>query len=91
MGFDLNQFCAHTNASTVIGANELRKGSNTRPPVINADSEATVVIGMTNTIRAIWASTGNLVEFTFHQFKISKFSFGFSISSIKYRSNSDLC
>jgi len=89
-GLELNQFCAHINASTVFGANELRKGSNTRPPVLNADSEATVVMGMANTIRAIWASTENLVEFTFHQFKISKFAFGFSTSSIKYRSISDL-
>jgi len=66
MGFDLNQFCVHTNASTVVGANELRKGSNIRPLVLNADSKATVVMGMANTIRAIWASIGNLVEFTLH-------------------------
>jgi hypothetical protein len=62
MGFDLNQFCAHTNASNIVGANELQKGSNTRPPVLNSDSEATVVMRMANTIRAIWASMGNLVS-----------------------------
>jgi hypothetical protein len=44
MGFDLNQFCEHTKPSTVLGANELRKGSNTRPPVLKANSEATVVM-----------------------------------------------
>jgi hypothetical protein len=70
MGFDLNQFCEHIKASTVVGANELRKGSKTRPQVLKVDSEATVVMGIAKASRAIWASTENLVEFTFHQFKI---------------------
>jgi hypothetical protein len=84
MGFDLNQFYEHIKASTVVGANELRKGSKTRSPVLKADYEATVVMGIAKTSRAIWAITGNLVEFTFYQFKISKLTFIFSTSSIKY-------
>jgi hypothetical protein len=66
MGFDLNQFCEHSKALTVVGANELRKGSKTRPPVLKADSEATVVMRIAKTSRTIWAITGNLIEFTFH-------------------------
>jgi hypothetical protein len=58
--------------------------------VLKADFEATVVMGMANTSRAILARIGNLVHFTFHQFKISKFASAFSTSSIKYRSNVDL-
>jgi hypothetical protein len=75
----------------LLGPMNFEKDPTPRPPMLNTDFEATVVIRMANTIRVIWASIGNLVEFTFHQFKISKFSFGFSISSIKYRFNSDLC
>jgi hypothetical protein len=90
MGFDLNQFCEHIKASTIVGANELWKGSKTCPPVLKVDFEATVVMEIAKTSRAIWAITRNLVEFTFHQFKILKLTFIFSISSIKYQSSSDL-
>jgi len=40
--------------------------------VLKANSKATVVMRMTKTSRATWVSIENLVEFTFHQFKISK-------------------
>jgi hypothetical protein len=66
--------------------NELLKQSNTRPLVLNADSEATVEIGMASTSRAISASIGYLIPLTFHQPKISK-SFIIFHSSIEYRSN----
>jgi hypothetical protein len=57
--------------------------------VLKADFEATVVMGMANTSRVILATIGNLVEFTFHQVKISKFALAFSTSSVKYQSISD--
>jgi hypothetical protein len=50
----------------LLGPMNLKKDPTPRPPMLNVDSEATVVIRMANTIRAIWASTENLVEFTFH-------------------------
>jgi hypothetical protein len=90
MGFGHNQFCEYIKASTVLGANELREGSKTRPLMVKADSKATVGMGIDKISRAIWASIGNLVEFTFHQFKISKLAFNFSTSSVKYRYIFDL-
>jgi hypothetical protein len=90
INFDLNQFCEYIKALTVLRANELQQGSNTRPPMLKADFEATVVMGMDKTSFAIWANIGNLVEFIFHQFKISKVAFGFLTSSTKYRSICDL-
>jgi hypothetical protein len=58
--------------------------------MLQADFEAIVVMGMDKTSFAIWANIENLVEFTFHQFKISKAALGFLTSSTKYRSISDL-
>jgi hypothetical protein len=71
----------HTSASIVFGAKELLNGSSTQPPVLNADSEATVVTGMANTSRATSERIGNFVEVTFYQFKISKVVLGDSTSS----------
>jgi hypothetical protein len=85
MGFDLNQLCEHIKASTVVGANELRKGSKTRLPMLKADSEATVVMRIAKTSHAIWAIIVIFVEFTFHQFKISKLTFIFSTSLLEAR------
>ena len=34
---------------TISGASELRNGSSIRPPILNADSEATVETGTANT------------------------------------------
>ena len=42
---DHNQFCPQIRASTIFGVRELRNGSSTRPPVLKADSEATVETG----------------------------------------------
>jgi len=58
----------------------------TRPPVLNADSEATVVIGIAKTSRATLARTGNFDEFIFHHIKASKVLHGGSTSSAKYLS-----
>jgi hypothetical protein len=65
-GFDLNQFCEHINASTVHSVSELQKGSNIRLLVLQADFEATVVIGMANTSRVVLPRIRNLVKFTFY-------------------------
>ena len=58
-------------ASTVLEANELLKGSKTRPPVLKADLEATIDTGITMTSHATLERITYLVEFTFHQAKIS--------------------
>jgi hypothetical protein len=71
----------HASVSTVFGAKELLNGSSTRPPVLNADSEAIVEIGMANTSRATSEMIKDFVELTFHQFKISKVVLGDSTSS----------
>jgi hypothetical protein len=42
-----------------------------RPPLLNADSDATVEIGMANISRAISAMIGYLGALTFHQSKMS--------------------
>ena len=43
---DLNQFCVEIKVLTVLGDNELRKRSKTRPPVLDTDSDATVETGI---------------------------------------------
>jgi hypothetical protein len=43
--------------------------------VLKADSDATVDIGIANISLAIRPRVGYLVEFTFHQFKMSKSGF----------------
>ena len=43
---DLNQFCVEIKVLTVLGDNELRKISKTRPPVLDTDSDATVETGI---------------------------------------------
>jgi hypothetical protein len=45
--------------------------------MLKADFEATVEMGMAKTSCVIWASIGNLVELTFHQFKNIKISIQF--------------
>lgn len=52
VGFDLIQSWAHIKASAVFGVSELLNGSITLPPTLNADSEATVVIGIARTFFA---------------------------------------
>ncbi|PRQ57944.1 hypothetical protein RchiOBHm_Chr1g0353831 [Rosa chinensis] len=42
ISFPLNQLCRQINASTDLGVNELLKLSITLPPVLKADSNATV-------------------------------------------------
>ena len=83
-----NQSCAHMRASTILGVKQLRNGSSIRPPVLKADSEATVETGIANTSRAIRERTRYLDELTFHQFNISKKPTASSQSSFKYLSNS---
>ena len=54
---DRNQFCVHIKTSTVLAPKELRNESRIRPPVLKADSEATVDTGIANTSLAICDKT----------------------------------
>jgi hypothetical protein len=56
----LNQSCVCTNDSSINGVRELRKSSKICPLVLNADSEATVEIGIASTSRAKRDKIGNL-------------------------------
>ncbi|KAF7814777.1 protein ALP1-like [Senna tora] len=49
----LSQFCAQIKASVILGEMDYLNVSKTRPPVLNADSEATVDTGTANTSRAM--------------------------------------
>ncbi|KAF5951936.1 hypothetical protein HYC85_009880 [Camellia sinensis] len=66
-----SQFCVQTRTSTIFGASELRNGSSIRPPVLKADSEATVETGIANTSRAMSDNTLYFVALTFHYSKMS--------------------
>ena len=61
----LSQSWTQIRDCTILGVNELLKGSRTRPPVLNAHSDATLEIGMANTSRTISARIGNLGSFNF--------------------------
>ena len=50
---DLNQFCVEIKVLTVLGDDELRKGSKTRPPVLDTDSDATIE---TRIAKTSWAT-----------------------------------
>jgi hypothetical protein len=65
------------------GVKDVLKSSRTRPPVENADSDATVEIGIARTSRAKHANTGNLDELTFHQANMSNFGPSSSGSSAR--------
>ena len=52
---------------TILGASELRNGFSIHPPVLNADSEATVETGIANTSRASRDSILYLLVLYFHQ------------------------
>jgi hypothetical protein len=77
-------------ASTVNGDNELPNESNIRPPLLKADSDAIVEIGIVNTSWATFARIGYFGALTFHQSKILKSWVAASHRSDKYRSTSDL-
>lgn len=64
--------------------------SRTRPPVLNALSDATVEINIANTSRAISPRTWNLLELILNQSKILKLSLSASVSSRRYFSDSAL-
>ena len=49
-----NQSCVQIKASTVNGDNELLNESNIRPPLLKANSDATVEIEIANTSRATY-------------------------------------
>ena len=50
---DLNQFCVEIKVLTVLGDDELRKGSKTRPPILDTGSNATVE---TRIAKTSWAT-----------------------------------
>ena len=74
VGYLYNQSLQQTRASRVCGVIELRLSLRIRPPKLNVDSEETMLSGIARTSRAIADNTGYLLEFVFHQVKISKFS-----------------
>ncbi|KAE8668792.1 60S ribosomal protein L23 [Hibiscus syriacus] len=55
-----------TSISTILVPKEDRCGSITLPPALKADSEATVVTGITNMSAAIFDKMLNLILFSFH-------------------------
>lgn len=83
-----SQLCVHTNASTISGVNELRKGSSIHPSGLKADSDTTVETCTANTSLAIVDKI--LVQFDFHQCKIENVSSPSQVGSNKYRSISFL-
>ena len=60
-----------------------------RPLKLNADSDETVLSGIAKKSRAIADSTGYLLEFVFHQVRISNLSSGLTGGSSRYASSSD--
>ena len=83
-----NQVWAQIRVSTILRDNELLKGSKTRPPVLKANSKAAVDTGIAMKSHATSEKITYLVEFTFHQAKISKPSLFFSLASLRYLSTS---
>ena len=65
-----SQFCVQIKVSTVLGVKELLNGSRMHPPVLNADSEATVDTGMARTSLATSDKNSNLDLLIFHQCKM---------------------
>jgi len=55
----------------VVDDRELQYGSSTLPPVLKADSQATVESGIANISLAILARTGYRLEFSLHHIKTS--------------------
>lgn len=84
------QSLAQIRRSTIVGVSELLKSSRTRPPVLKADSEATVEIGIAKRSRAMRDSIGNLLALPFQYLRMSNPSLSSSLSSEKYLSSSDL-
>ena len=88
--FSLNiQFFPHTKASNISGVSELLESPRILPPRLKADSEGTVLRGITRKSRAMVDKTENFSACAFHQAKMSKFSISPTQSSSKYMSISD--
>ena len=66
-----SQSRAQTRCWTISGESELRNGSSVYPPVLNADSEATVETGTASTSLANLDNTWYLFELAFHHPNIS--------------------
>jgi len=65
MNLDLNQFLVVTNTSTILGFNVLRSGFVTCPPVLKANSEATIEIEIARRTRETRVKC-DINLFTFH-------------------------
>jgi hypothetical protein len=76
--------------SMVREDNEFLNESNICSLVLNAGSETTMKMGMTNTSRTIYAMIGYLCALLFHQVKRLKSFVVNSHTSNKYLSTSDL-
>ena len=71
---DWSQFCAHIRDCTILGESELQNRFRIHHSVLNADLEATVESGTTNTSRANQYNYQYLTKLYSHQFKISNLS-----------------
>ena len=65
------KFCVQIKLSTIIGGNELVKGSNICPIVLKVDLEAIVKMEMTNTSHVISAMIRYSTKFIFYKAKVS--------------------
>ena len=84
-----SQFCEHTKFWTMRGDSELRNGSTMWPPMLNADSDATVETSTASTSLATLDNTWYQLQLSLHYSNISKFtSFLPSQFSAKYFSTS---
>jgi hypothetical protein len=68
-----NQSCVQLRACIMNGISVVLTSSKTRPHILNAHSDATIDIGMSNTSWAKCANIRNLYEFTFQHSRISIF------------------
>ena len=84
----LCQSCKHINASTTLGVKELLYASKIHPPILKADSDATMDIGTAKISRAMCERIGNLAVFSFHQSEMLKSSESSCKTSSKYTSTS---
>ena len=76
-----NQLRVQRRAWSFFGRRRLLYLLNTWPPMLKADSEATVVIGILNKSLAINARMGNLLDWSFHHSKTSRFLYKATSSS----------
>ncbi|WVZ49310.1 hypothetical protein U9M48_000679 [Paspalum notatum var. saurae] len=85
-GWEKLKFAARNRSVGATNANKLSSRSHrTRPPVLKADPDATVDIGIASRSRAIRDNIENLLALSFHHFRVSKSFLSSSFSSAKIK------